>query len=68
MCSLCTDGYCTESFFKIEDLKDGWISPKYPLVDEEEYICNSEIYEEVTDIRYIAKHYDVDAVLNAQNE
>ena len=68
MCSLCTDGYCTESFFKTKDLKDGWISPKCPLVDEEEYICNSEIYKEVTDIGYIAKHYDVDAILDAQNE
>lgn len=67
-CGLNHDGYAIESFFKSEDLKDGWKTPKCPLIDEEEYICNSEIYEEVTDIGYIAKHYDVDAILNAQNE
>ena len=59
-------GYGTEAFFKDEDLKDGWISPKCPLVDEEEFICNSEIYEEVTDIGYIAEHYNVYAILEAQ--
>lgn len=30
-CGLNTDGYALESFFKEDDLKDGWISPKCPL-------------------------------------
>jgi hypothetical protein len=38
MCSLCLDGYCTESFFKTEDLKEGFISEKCPLKDVEEFI------------------------------
>jgi hypothetical protein len=24
MCSLCTDGYCSEAFFKEEELKEGY--------------------------------------------
>lgn len=67
-CGFNHDGYALETFFKTEDLKDGWISPKCPIVDEEEYICNSEIYKESTSIEYIAKNYDVDAILDAQNE
>ena len=65
-CGLNHDGYKLESFFKEDDLKEGWISPKCPLVDEEEFICNSEIYEEVTDIGYIAENYDIDAIMEAQ--
>lgn len=30
-CGLDTDGYCLESFFKSEDLKDGFRSEKCPL-------------------------------------
>lgn len=30
-CGLDTDGYCLESFFKSEDLKDGFISERCPL-------------------------------------
>ena len=58
MCSLCTDGYCTESFFKAEDLKPNWISPKCPLVSEEKFIENSDIYAEATSSECIANHYD----------
>lgn len=59
-------GYGTEAFFKDEDLKDNWISPKCPLISEEEFICNSQIYDEVTSVEYIAKTYDVDAIMVAQ--
>lgn len=65
-CGLNTDGYKLESFFKEEDLKENWISPKCPLISEEEFIYNSEIYEEVTSIDYIAETYDVDAIMEAQ--
>ena len=65
-CGFNHDGYGLESFFKENDLKDGWKSPKCPLISEEEFICNSEIYEEVTDIGYVASHYDVDAIMEAQ--
>lgn len=65
-CGLNHDGYKIESFFKEDDLKENWISPKCPLIDEEEFICNSEIYNYVTDINYIANHYDIDAILEAQ--
>ncbi len=30
-CGLDTDGYCLESFFKSEDLKEGFISEQCPL-------------------------------------
>lgn len=30
-CGLNRDGYKLESFFKEDDLKDGWISPRCPL-------------------------------------
>lgn len=59
-------GYGTEAYFKDEDLKENWISPKCPLISEEEFIYNSDIYEEVTSINYIAKTYDVDAIMEAQ--
>lgn len=59
-------GWGTEAFFKDKDLKDGWISPKCPLISEEDFINDSEIMEEVTSIDYIAKHYDVDAIMEAQ--
>ena len=54
------------SIFKDEDLKDDWISPKCPLISEEEFICNSQIYNEVTSVEYIAKTYDVDTIMAAQ--
>ena len=65
-CGLNHDGYKLESFFKSADLKEGWISPKCPLVSEEDFVCASEIYEEVTDLSYIATHYDIDAIYEAQ--
>ena len=37
-----------------------------PLITEEELIYNSEIYKEVTSIEYVAKHYDADAIMEAQ--
>ena len=33
-CHFDTNGYRLESFFKGEELKDGWISPKCPLVSK----------------------------------
>ena len=35
-CGLNTDGYKLESFFRTIDLRPGWISPKCPLIKEED--------------------------------
>lgn len=59
-------GYGTEAFFKDEDLKDNWISPKCPLINEEEFIYNSDIYNKVTSVEYIAKTYEIDAIMAIQ--
>lgn len=40
-----SNGYCVESFFKDEDLRKGWKSPKCPLISEESFIHNSDIYK-----------------------
>ena len=60
-------GYGTEAFFKDEDLKENWISSKCPLISEEDFIYSSEIYNEETSIEYIARIYDVDAIMAAQH-
>lgn len=39
-CGLNTDGYKLESFFRTVDLKEGWTSPKCPLILEEDFINN----------------------------
>lgn len=65
-CGLNHDGYKLESFFEEEDLREGWISPKCPLVSEEDFIYESDIYDEVTDLSYIATHYDIDAIYEAR--
>ena len=49
-------GYGTEAFFKDEDLKDNWISPKCPLISEEEFICNSQIYGELHQLNILLRH------------
>lgn len=36
-CGFNHDGYGLESWFKENDLKNGWVSPKCPLVGEEEF-------------------------------
>ena len=59
-------GYGTEAFVKDDNLKDDWISPKCPLISKEEFICNSQIYNEVASVEYIAKTYDIDAIMAAQ--
>lgn len=41
-CRLNGDGYKLESFFKEEDLKEGWVSPKCPLVPEECFVRKEE--------------------------
>lgn len=39
-CGLNHDGYKLESFFKEEDLKPGWISPKCPLISKQDIILD----------------------------
>lgn len=39
-------GYKLESFFNDDDLKEGWISPKCPLISEESFMINSNIHKE----------------------
>lgn len=50
-------GYETEAFFKEEDLKIGWISPKCPLINEEDFIEKLEYKKKEEKIKEILTSY-----------
>ena len=51
MCGLNTDGYLTESYFKTEDLMDGFISEKCPIVGDFEEVFVKNV--KITDSDYL---------------
>lgn len=51
MCGLCGDGYLTESWFKSEDLVDGFKSEHCPIQGEYEEVFNHDL--SVIDMDYL---------------